>query len=65
MKNNEGLNLFFALIAFTLGLTLVKHIDFKNFTLKDPVLDILYIIVFVISIYIIIKDYTKRPKTEK
>ena len=65
MKNNEGLNLFFFLLSFTLGLTLVKHIDFKNFTLKDPVLDILYIIVFVISIYIIIKDYTKRPKTEK
>lgn len=62
MENKKGINLFFALIAFTLGLTLAKHIDFKNFTLKEPVLDILYIIVFAISIYFIIKDYTKRPK---
>jgi hypothetical protein len=62
MKNKKGINIFFAFIAFTIGLTLLKHIDFKNFTLKDPYLDILYIIVFVISIYIIIKDYTKRTK---
>lgn len=38
-------NWFFAFIAFTLGLTLFKHIDFKNFTFKDPALDILYLIV--------------------
>ena len=63
MENKNGINLFFALIAFTLGLTLVKHIDFKNLTLKEPVLDILYIIVFVISIYFIIIDNIKRPKT--
>ncbi len=63
MENKKEINVFFALIAFTLGLTLVKHIDFKNLTLKEPVLDILYIIVFVISIYFIIKDNIKRPKT--
>ncbi|GAB3720548.1 hypothetical protein [Flavobacterium koreense] len=62
MENKKGINLFFALIAFTIGLTLFKHIDLKNFTLKEPVLDILYIIVFVMSIYFIIKDYTKRTK---
>ena len=61
MESRKGINLFFAFIAFILGLTLFKHIDFKNFTLKDPVLDILYLIVFVISIYLIIKDFTKRP----
>jgi hypothetical protein len=62
MESKNGINLFFAFIAFILGLTLYKHIDFKNFTLKDPVLDILYFIVFVISIYLIVKDYTKRPE---
>lgn len=62
MESKKGINIFFAFIAFTLGLTLFKHIDFKNFTLKDPVLDILYLIVFVISIYLIIKDFTKRPE---
>ncbi len=63
MDSKKGMNWFFAFIAFTLGLTLIKHIDFKNLTLKEPVLDILYIIVFVISIYVIIKDLKKT--TEK
>lgn len=57
------MNWFFVFIAFTLGLTLVKHIDFKNLTLKEPALDVLYIVVFIISIYLIIKDLKKT--TEK
>jgi hypothetical protein len=48
MEKKNGLNWFFVFIAFTLGLTLIKHIDFKNLTLKEPALDILYIIVFII-----------------
>lgn len=62
MDNKKGMNWFFAFIAFTLGLTLIKHIDFKNLTLKEPALDILYIIVFTISIFIIIKDLKKENK---
>jgi uncharacterized membrane protein len=60
MGNRKGINWFFAFIAFTLGLTLYKHIDFKNLTLKEPYLDILYIVVFLVSIYLIIKDLKKR-----
>ena len=56
MESKKGLNWFFVFIAFTLGLTLFNHIDFKNLTLKEPVLDILYLIVFIVSIYFIIKD---------
>ncbi len=63
MDNKKGMNWFFVFIAFTLGLTLIKHIDFKSLTLKEPILDILYIIVFVISVYIIIKDL--KNNTEK
>ena len=55
MENKKGINCFFAFIAFTLGLTLFKHIDFATFTLKDPVMDILYLIVFVLSIYFMVK----------
>jgi nicotinamide riboside transporter PnuC len=62
MDNKKGMKWFFALIAFTLGLTLIKHIDFKTLTLKEPVLDILYIIVFIISIYLIIKDLKNTDK---
>ncbi len=62
MENKKSLNWFFAFIAFTLGLTLVKHIDFVNLSLKDPLLDVLYIIVFLISIFIIVKDFVKPTK---
>jgi nicotinamide riboside transporter PnuC len=55
MENKKGINWFFALIAFTLGLTLFKNIDFATFTLKDPFLDVLYLIVFVLSIYFMLK----------
>ena len=60
MGKKNGLNWIFVFIAFILGLTLIKHIDFKTLTLKEPVLDILYIIVFAISIFIIIKDLKKN-----
>jgi hypothetical protein len=56
MEKKKGMKWFFVFIAFTLGLTLKKHIDFMNLTLKEPFLDTLYIIVFIISIYLIIKD---------
>lgn len=49
-------------VAFTLGITLFKVIDFKQITLKDLVLDFLYLIVFVISISFMTKDYLKQPK---
>ncbi|GAB3021591.1 hypothetical protein GCM10027051_28660 [Niabella terrae] len=62
MENKKGINFFFATIAIILGWTLFKHIDFKNLTLKDPVLDVLYFIVFIISIYLIIKDRKKESK---
>lgn len=62
MEYRKGINWFFVFIAFTLGLTLNKHIDFKNLRLKEPFLDILYIIVFLISIYLILKDLKKTSK---
>lgn len=61
MESKKGYNFFFALIAIILGWTLFKHFDFENFKLADPVLDILYLIVFVISIYFLIKDYRRQP----
>lgn len=62
MENKKGINWFFVFIAFTVGLTLFKHIDFKNFTFKDPAMDILYLIVFVISIYFLIKGKNQAEK---
>ena len=62
MENKKRINWFFALIAFTLGLTLFKHIDFANLTLKDPILDLLDLIVFVLSIYFMVKGNKQSEK---
>lgn len=62
MENKKGINWFFAFIAFTLGLTLFKHIDFATFSLKDPVLDVLYLIVFVLCIYFMLKGNNQPEK---
>ena len=62
MENKKGINWFFAIIAFTLGLTLFKHIDFATFTLKDPAMDILYLIIFVLCIYFMIKGKNQPEK---
>lgn len=59
MESKKGLNFGLVIIAFILGIALFKHFDFDNFSFRKPVLDILYLIVFAISIYLIIKDYKK------
>lgn len=53
MEKKKGLNAFFAFIAVVLGWTLFKHVDFVNVTLKDPVLDVLYIVVFAGVVYLL------------
>ena len=54
MQPKRGINFFFAVIAFTIGLTLWKDIDIKNRTLEDPAIDILYIIVLAALIFMIL-----------
>ena len=62
MESKKQLNFFFLFIAIILGWTLFKHFDFKNLSLKDPVLDILYLIVFIISIFWLVKDLKRQDK---
>ena len=59
MQTKKTLNFFFLIIAFILGSTLFKHFDFINLKFENPVLDIIYLIVFLASVYLIIKDYKK------
>ena len=63
MKNIKLPNFFFTVIAIILGVSLYRHFDFKNLKFEEPALDILYLIVFIFSIYGIVKSY-KKP-TEK
>jgi hypothetical protein len=63
MDNKKGTSFFLAFIAILLGRILLKHFSFKTFSFKEPILDILYLVVFVIAIYLIIKN--RKVKAEK
>jgi nicotinamide riboside transporter PnuC len=62
MDPKKGINLSLAIIAVILGITLLKHIDFKNFTLKKPVLDSVYFVMLAVCIYLIVRDCKKSPE---
>ena len=55
MKNKIGFNIFFAMIAFTLGLALLREFDFNTLTFRKTALGILYLIVFIVSFYLTFK----------
>lgn len=44
------------LIAIILGFVIYKHFDFGTATLKDPWLDALYIITFVVVVFLLLKN---------
>jgi hypothetical protein len=62
MKIKKALNPFLAMIAIILGWILFKQFDFENLTFKHTGLAIVYIVVFVISIYLLIRNYKKEPE---
>jgi hypothetical protein len=62
MENKKIPVFTFGIIAIILGWTIIKHFDFENFTFQKPWLDALYIIVFVYSIYALVKNYRNRTK---
>lgn len=59
-KKENVNNWFPILIAFILGLRIIKHVDFKNLTLKNPILDTLYIIAFVTCMVMLFKNFKKK-----
>jgi len=50
------------MIAFILGITLFRQFNFETMSFKDPALGVIYLVTFVFSIFILIKDFIKRPK---
>lgn len=58
----KGVNFFFLMIAFILGITLFRQFNFETMSFKDPALGVIYLVTFVFSIFILIKDFIKRPK---
>jgi hypothetical protein len=58
MKNKKAPNLFLVIIAIILGQALFEQFDFENLKFEKPTLAAIYSIVFVISIYLLVK----KPK---
>ncbi len=63
MKNKIGFNFGFALLAFPIGLALLREFDFQTFTFKKTALGILYLITFIFCIVLMLKK--KKQETEK
>ena len=63
MKNKIGFNFGFALLAFPIGLALLREFDFQTFTFKKTALGILYLITFIFCIILMLKK--KKQETEK
>lgn len=62
MENKKSFNFFFVIIAIILGQALFEQFDFENQKFEKPALAIVYIIVFVISIYLLVKKIKNRPE---
>lgn len=55
MKKGNALKFTLGIVAIILGVTLFKHFDFERLRFAKPALDILYLIVFIASVYLLLK----------
>ena len=62
MEKKKGMNYFFLMIAIILGSALWKQFDFNTLKFEKPALATLYIVVFVASIYFMIKGFTNHSE---
>jgi hypothetical protein len=59
MKDKIGFNLIFAILAFPIGLALLREFDFHTYTFKKTVLGILYLTTFIALIFLTFKKLNK------
>lgn len=65
MENKNNIPVFaFSIIAIILGIVLYRQFDFETLKFEKPALAIVYLIVFVFSIFILIKNFRKK-RSEK
>ena len=65
MEKKKSLNFIFGVIAIILGWTLYKQFDFQTLKVEHTGLAIVYFVVFVFSIYFLLKNYKKEEKNDK
>lgn len=63
MENKNNAPVFtLSIVAIILGVVLYKQFNFETLTFEKPALAIVYIIVFVFSIFVLIKNFKKRSE---
>jgi len=62
MENKKSLSFPLMVIVIILGVTLYKQFDFQNLKFEKPALAILYIIVFLASLYFLVKKPKKSSE---
>jgi len=62
MENKKTPNFFLLIVVIILGSALFKQFDFENLKFENPALATVYIVVFVFSVYFIIRDYKNKHK---
>lgn len=65
MKKGKGEIFMFSIVAAILGWTLYKKFNFETNTFEKPALAILYGIVFLLSIFFIIKNLVRKTSNEE
>jgi hypothetical protein len=60
MENKKTLSFPFIIIAIILGVVLFKQFDFQTLRFDKPALAIVYLIGFVISVYVLLKNSRKK-----
>jgi membrane protein DedA with SNARE-associated domain len=65
MENKKASTFIFSVIAIILGVTLFRQFDFENYKFEKPGLAVVYMIVFVISVYILIKDFRNNSRSKR
>jgi hypothetical protein len=65
MENKNNVPVFtFSIVAIILGVTLYKQFDFETLRFEKPALAIVYSIVFIFSLFVLIKNFRKK-RSEK
>jgi hypothetical protein len=62
MGNNKAPVFTLTIVAIIVGVALFKQVDFKNFKVENVGLSIIYLITFVGSVYVLIKNRRNQPK---
>jgi hypothetical protein len=62
MESKKPLLFVFWVIAIILGITLYKQFDFENLKFEKPALAIVYFVVFVFSVYYLVKNSKKQSE---